>query len=45
MPNITKEQIIKINKMCNNGWKLNIDYYLYHNKKTLVKVIWIDEQN
>lgn len=40
---ITHEQIMKINKMCDNDWHLDVQYYLYHNEKTLIKQIDLDE--
>lgn len=45
MASITREQIIKFNSMCSNGWKLDIDYFIFHNEKTLVKQIPLDEEN
>ncbi len=45
MPNITNELINNINKKCNNGWKLDVDYYLFHNEKTLIKQIKLDEEH
>lgn len=45
MGKITREQILKINSKCNNAWRLDIEYYLYHNEKTLVKRIEIDDEH
>lgn len=40
---ITHDQIVKINKNCDNDWHLDVQYYLYHNEKTLIKQIDLDE--
>ena len=45
MAKITKEQIQKINEKCSNGWRLDIEYYLFHNEKTLIKQIKIDYEH
>lgn len=45
MPKISKEQINKINSKCSNGWQLDIEYYLYHGEKQLIKCIDLDEEN
>lgn len=45
MASITNEQISKINNMCSNGWKLDVDYFIFHNEKTLIKQISLDEEN
>lgn len=45
MGTITNEQIQKINNQCRNGWRLDVQYYIYHNEKTLVKHININEEN
>ncbi len=37
-----QEQIIKINSMCENNWRLDVQYYLYHDEKTLIKQIDLD---
>lgn len=42
---ITKEQILKINNACSNGWQLNMFYYQTHQVKTLINKIEIDEKN
>lgn len=44
MSNITKEQINNINKKCMNDWKLDVEYYLFHNQKTLTKHIKLDDR-
>ena len=45
MGKITREQIQKINNKCMNDWKLDVEYYIYHKEKTLVKQIKIDDEN
>ena len=45
MAKITKEQILKINRMCSNNWRFDIQYFMYHSEKTLIKQIDLDEQN
>lgn len=45
MGKITKEAIQKINNKCKNDWKLDIQYYLFHNEKTLVKQIQLDDEH
>lgn len=42
---ITSEQIQKINNMCSNEWILDTEYYVYHNEKTLIKRIRMNETN
>lgn len=41
MARITQEQVKKINDKCSNGWRLDVEYYLYHSEKTLIKQIKI----
>ena len=41
---ITKKEIDAINNKCNNGWMLDVQYYAYHNEKTLIKQIPIDNE-
>lgn len=36
MPNITREQVNKINAKMGNGWKMDVYYYLLHGEKTAV---------
>ncbi|MGL4802008.1 MAG: hypothetical protein ACRC18_07055 [Cetobacterium sp.] len=43
MANITKEQVIKINSKCDNGFKLDIEYFLIHGEKRLNKQISINK--
>lgn len=45
MGKITREQITKINNMCSNEWMLDVDYVLFHNEKTLIKRIRLDERH
>ena len=45
MPKITKQQIENINKKCTNDWRLDVEYYLFHNEKTLIKHIKLDNEH
>lgn len=45
MAKITREQIQKINNKCKNGWELDIQFFLFHNEKTLKKIIELDEEH
>lgn len=45
MAKITTKQISSINNKCYNGWKLDVQYYMYHNEKTLIKDIELDEEH
>lgn len=45
MPNITNELINNINSKCKNGWKLDVDYYLFHNEKTFIKRVKLDDEH
>lgn len=45
MAKITREQIQKTNDKCMNNWKLDVEYYLFHNEKTLVKHITLDDEH
>ena len=45
MPKITKQQIENINKKCMNDWRLDVQYYLYHSEKTLIKQIRLNDEN
>ena len=45
MAKMTKEQLQKINNSCKNGWGLDIQYFMFHNEKTLIKHITIDDEN
>ena len=45
MAKITREQIQKINSKCKNSWELDIQYFIFHNEKTLKKIIKLDEEH
>lgn len=45
MAKITKQQIENINKKCMNDWRLDVEYYLFHNEKTLIKHIKLDNEH
>lgn len=45
MVKITREQILKINNQCKNDWRLDTEYFIFHNEKTLVKHIKLDDEN
>ena len=45
MAKITREQIKKINSKCQNGWELDIQYFIFHNEKTLKKIIELDAEH
>ena len=45
MAKITREQILKINNQCKNDWRLDTEYFIFHNEKTLVKHIKLDDEN
>lgn len=45
MAKITTEQILKINRMCSNNWRFDIQYFIYHSEKTLRKQIDLNEQS
>ena len=45
MANIKREQIQKINQKCSNNWSLDVQYYLFHSEKTLIKHIQLDEEH
>jgi hypothetical protein len=42
---ITKKEINTINSKCNNGWMLDVQYYMFHNERTLIKQIPIDYEH
>ena len=42
---ITRKEIDAINNKCNNGWMLDVQYYVCHNEKTLIKQIPIDDEH
>lgn len=45
MAKITRERIQKINNKCKNGWELDIQFFIFHNEKTLKKIIELDEEH
>ena len=45
MSKISKEQIQKINERCKNNWKLDIQYFIFHNEKQLYKTIELDQEH
>lgn len=45
MAKITREQIQKINNKCKNNWELDIQFFIFHNEKTLKKIIELDEEH
>lgn len=45
MAKITKQQIKNINKKCMNDWRLDVEYYLFYNEKTLIKHIKLDNEH
>lgn len=45
MPKLTRELIQKINEKCSNGWELDTQYLLFHNEKTLIKQIKLDDEH
>ena len=45
MSKISKGQIQKINAKCENNWKLDIQYLVFHNEKQLYKIIELDQEH
>ena len=45
MGNMTHEQVKNINSKCMNDWRLDVEYYIFHNEKTLVKHIKLDDEH
>ena len=45
MAKITREQIKKINSKCQNGWELDVQYFIFHSEKTLKKIIELDTEH
>lgn len=45
MAKMTKEQLQRINNNCKNEWTFDLQYFLMHNNKTLIKHITIDDEN
>lgn len=44
MAKLTREQLQKINNSCDNGFKLDLNYFFIHGEKALVKNVNIDEK-
>lgn len=42
---ITKEQVDNINNQCMNGWQFDVEYFLFHGEKTLIKQIQLNDEN
>ena len=45
MAKITTKQIQQINNACSNDWRLDTQYYVFHNEKTLIKCIELDDEH
>lgn len=45
MGTIKREEVERINSKCSNEWRLDVEYYLFHNEKTLIKNITIDDEH
>lgn len=45
MGKITQEQIKKINSKCMNDWGLDVQYYIFHNEKNLIKQLKLDDEH
>lgn len=45
MAKLMKKDVERYNEGCKNGFKFDIQYYLYHNEKTIVKDIKLDEEH
>lgn len=45
MAKLTREQIETINSKCKNGWKLDIQYFIFHSERTLKKIIELDTEH
>lgn len=41
---ITKKQIEELNSRCKNGWELDVSYLLYHQEKTFIKIIKLENE-
>ena len=39
---MTKEQIIKINEKCKNGFKFDVESFIYHGERGLKKRVFLD---
>lgn len=42
MASLTREQLQKINESCSNEWRLDIQYFMFHNEKQLTKNIELE---
>ncbi len=45
MQMMTKQQVQEINNKCKNNWEFDTTYYIYHQEKTLIKRIIIDDES
>ena len=45
MQMMTQQQVQEINNKCKNNWKFDTTYYIYHQEKTLIKRIIIDDES
>lgn len=45
MGKMTKTQVENVNQKCSNDWRFNVQYYIFHNEKTLIKQIKLDNEN
>lgn len=45
MGKITKTQLENINNRCRNDWRFDVQYFLYHSEKTLIKQIKLDNEH
>lgn len=45
MGKITKTQLENINNKCRNDWRFDVQYFLCHNEKTLIKQIKLDNEH
>lgn len=42
---VITNEVNTINNKCNNGWMLDVQYYMFHNERTLIKQIPIDDEH
>lgn len=42
---MTQEQIQEIDNKCKNNWKFDVTYFKFHQEKTLIKRIKIDDES
>lgn len=45
MQMMTQQQVQEINNKCKNNWVFDTTYYMYHQEKTLIKRIKIDDES